>query len=55
VDVRDDGLGGACIDCDGDSSGLGGLVDRVEALHGRIELTSPSGGGTRLVATFPLA
>jgi signal transduction histidine kinase len=54
VDVRDDGVGGACIDCDEESSGLGGLVDRVEALAGRIELTSPPGEGTRLVATFPV-
>jgi signal transduction histidine kinase len=54
VDVRDDGVGGACIDCDQESSGLGGLVDRVEALEGTIELTSPPGEGTRLLATFPV-
>ena len=55
VDVRDDGVGGACIECDGDTTGLGGLRDRVEALDGVVELDSPSGGGTRLVAVFPLA
>jgi signal transduction histidine kinase len=55
VDVRDDGVGGACIDCDPESTGLGGLVDRVHALDGTIEVISPEGEGTRLVATFPLA
>jgi signal transduction histidine kinase len=55
VDVRDDGVGGACIDCDEDASGLGGLADRVEALGGSIELTSPAGAGTRIVVVFPLS
>ncbi len=54
VDVRDDGVGGACIDCDAASTGLGGLVDRVESLGGTLELDSPQGEGTRLVATFPV-
>jgi signal transduction histidine kinase len=54
VDVRDDGVGGACIDCDPSSTGLGGLIDRVEALEGTIEVSSPPGEGTRLVAVFPL-
>ena len=54
VDVRDDGIGGACIDCDPDSTGLGGLVDRVEALDGTIVVVSPEGEGTRLVVTFPV-
>jgi signal transduction histidine kinase len=55
VDVRDDGVGGACIECDGDTTGLGGLRDRVEALDGTVDLDSPTGGGTRLLAVFPLA
>jgi signal transduction histidine kinase len=55
VDVRDDGIGGACIDCKPESTGLGGLIDRVEALDGSVEVVSPEGEGTRLVATFPLA
>jgi signal transduction histidine kinase len=55
VDVRDDGIGGACIDCNPDSTGLGGLVDRVEALDGTIVVVSPEGEGTRLVATFPVS
>jgi signal transduction histidine kinase len=54
VDVRDDGIGGACVDCNPDSSGLGGLVDRVEALDGTLEVVSPKGEGTRLVAIFPV-
>jgi signal transduction histidine kinase len=55
VDVRDDGIGGACVDCTPESTGLGGLVDRVEALAGTVEVVSPEGEGTRLVAVFPLA
>jgi signal transduction histidine kinase len=54
VDVRDDGIGGACIDCDAESTGLGGLADRVETLDGTLELVSPEGEGTRLVATLPV-
>jgi signal transduction histidine kinase len=49
--VRDDGVGGA--DPDG-GSGLIGLVDRVEALGGKIEIVSPSGGGTALCVTLPI-
>jgi signal transduction histidine kinase len=55
VEVRDDGIGGACIDCDGDATGLGGLKDRVEALGGTLELVSPAGDGTRLVTVFPVS
>jgi signal transduction histidine kinase len=54
VDVRDDGVGGACFECDGDATGLGGLRDRVEALDGTVQLDSPAGEGTRLLAVFPL-
>jgi signal transduction histidine kinase len=54
VEVRDDGIGGARIAVDGESTGLGGLRDRVEALSGTLELESPPSRGTRLVATFPL-
>jgi len=55
VDVRDNGIGGARIDGDTDSTGLAGLVDRVEALDGTVEVVSPVGEGTRLVARFPIA
>jgi signal transduction histidine kinase len=54
VEVCDDGIGGARIDVDSESTGLGGLRDRVEALSGTLELESPPSKGTRLVATFPL-
>ncbi|HSL65955.1 MAG TPA: histidine kinase [Gaiellaceae bacterium] len=51
VEVADDGAGGATL---ATGSGLRGLVDRTEALGGRLELDSPPGGGTSLRATFPL-
>jgi signal transduction histidine kinase len=54
VAVRDDGIGGACIECQEEASGLGGLVDRVEALGGTLSIVSPDGGGTTLTAVFPL-
>jgi signal transduction histidine kinase len=49
--VRDDGAGGADASR---GSGLIGLIDRVEAVGGRIEITSPPGGGTSLLVTIPL-
>jgi len=52
--VRDDGVGGACVDCDSEASGLSGLRDRVEALGGRLEVISPPGAGTILEAAFPV-
>ncbi len=50
VEVADDGVGGADP---GRGSGLRGLVDRVEALDGRLNVESPEGGGTRIVAEIP--
>ena len=55
VTVRDDGVGGACIECQDEATGLGGLVDRVETLGGTLEVVSPDGAGTTLTAVFPLA
>lgn len=52
VEVRDDGVGGAHLQA---SSGLLGLQDRVESLDGRLELHSPAGEGTVIVATLPAA
>jgi signal transduction histidine kinase len=52
VVVADDGVGGADPD---EGTGLRGLVDRVAALDGRLEVLSPVGGGTRVQATLPLA
>jgi signal transduction histidine kinase len=50
VEVADDGVGGADA---ASGSGLRGLTDRVAALCGRLELESPSGGGTRVRARIP--
>jgi signal transduction histidine kinase len=51
VAVSDDGKGGASLE---KGSGLRGLADRVEALRGRLTVTSPPREGTRLVAELPL-
>jgi signal transduction histidine kinase len=48
--IRDDGVGGANI---GQGSGLVGLSDRIEALGGRLEVTSPAGSGTSLLIEIP--
>jgi signal transduction histidine kinase len=50
VSVVDDGHGGATLV--GAGTGLRGLVDRVEARGGRLELASGS-SGTRVTATLP--
>jgi signal transduction histidine kinase len=50
VNVADDGVGGA-IPTTG--SGLRGLADRVATLDGRLEVDSPSEGGTRVIAEIP--
>jgi signal transduction histidine kinase len=50
LSVSDDGVGGAVS---GDGSGLIGLKDRVEALSGRLRITSPAGEGTTVTATIP--
>ena len=51
VTIRDDGAGGA--DPAG-GSGLIGLADRVEALGGTLEISSPRGEGTSLHVSLPL-
>jgi hypothetical protein len=51
VEVVDDGVGGATTD---GGSGLRGLVDRVGALSGSLEVASPAGHGTRVRAEIPL-
>jgi signal transduction histidine kinase len=50
VEVSDDGVGGAAP---GNGTGLVGLVDRIEALGGRLRIESPRGRGTRLSAEIP--
>jgi signal transduction histidine kinase len=52
VVIRDDGIGGADARR---GSGLRGLVDRVEALGGRLRVESPQRGGTRVEAVLPTA
>jgi signal transduction histidine kinase len=52
IDVADDGIGGAAT---GRGSGLRGLADRVEALGGRLTLSSPPGRGTTVRAEIPCA
>jgi signal transduction histidine kinase len=51
VEIRDDGHGGADVT----GSGLEGLRRRVEALDGRMTVTSPPGGPTVVHAEFPCA
>ena len=51
VKVSDDGVGGADPST---GSGLRGLRDRVDALDGRLEISSPPGCGTTVTAELPL-
>jgi signal transduction histidine kinase len=50
VEIADNGVGGAKPL---EGSGLSGLADRVEALGGRLQVRSPFGEGTRVVAEIP--
>jgi signal transduction histidine kinase len=50
VEVADDGVGGATA---GKGSGLRGLYDRVAVLDGKLFVSSPPGGGTRVRAELP--
>jgi len=50
LEIGDDGIGGATT---GGGSGLRGLADRVEALGGRLTLSSPPGRGTTLRVEIP--
>jgi signal transduction histidine kinase len=50
LSIRDDGTGGADS---GRGSGLTGLADRIEALGGHLQISSPIGSGTSLLATIP--
>jgi GAF domain-containing protein len=52
LSIRDDGAGGADP---ARGSGLIGLTDRVDALGGTIEVTSPAGQGTTLRVTLPIS
>jgi signal transduction histidine kinase len=50
IEISDDGVGGAEP---GAGGGLRGLADRLSAIDGRLEIVSPTGGGTRLLAHIP--
>jgi signal transduction histidine kinase len=52
LSIRDDGKGGADPHS---GSGLLNITDRVEALGGSLQITSPVGGGTSLLAEIPIA
>jgi signal transduction histidine kinase len=51
LEIRDDGIGGASA---GKGSGLTGLVDRVEALGGKMTIQSPADSGTSVLVEIPL-
>ncbi|GIF42569.1 sensor histidine kinase [Actinoplanes xinjiangensis] len=50
VEIGDNGRGGADI---GAGTGLLGLADRVSVVGGRLSLSSPPGGPTRLIVEIP--
>jgi signal transduction histidine kinase len=52
IEIADDGIGG--VD-DANGSGLRGLADRVEALEGRLRVSSDGGAGTTVTAVIPCA
>ncbi|WP_344427965.1 sensor histidine kinase [Pseudonocardia ailaonensis] len=52
VSVTDDGVGGAHL---GKGHGLSGLSERLSAVEGRLDVTSPEGGPTVVRAWIPLA
>jgi signal transduction histidine kinase len=51
LEIDDDGVGGADP---GQGTGLVGISDRVQALGGTLQVTSPAGRGTSLVVEIPL-
>lgn len=53
--VTDNGVGGARIDRSGRHTGIAGLLDRVGAARGTLNLTSPAGGPTTVVVEVPCA
>jgi signal transduction histidine kinase len=51
LSIRDNGIGGAHA---GKGSGLIGLIDRIEALGGHMEISSHPGSGTSLLVEIPV-
>jgi signal transduction histidine kinase len=52
--VRDDGRGGAEFRTGARSGGLSGLAERIRAVDGRLDVTSPRGGPTVVTIDLPL-
>jgi len=52
IEVRDDGIGGADLDA---GTGLTGLVDRIEAIGGRLAVESQRDVGTVVRAVLPIS
>jgi signal transduction histidine kinase len=50
IEISDDGPGGASVQS---GTGLRGLCDRVSAVGGSLQVSSPLGGGTRIRADMP--
>ena len=50
VRVRDDGAGGAYIE---EGGGLAGLLERIKAVDGKLQVESPSGGPTTVTVELP--
>ena len=48
--IEDDGVGGAVV---GSGTGLTGLIDRIDALGGTVEIGSGAAGGTRIAIELP--
>ncbi|MBV9415952.1 MAG: hypothetical protein JO363_13305 [Solirubrobacterales bacterium] len=51
LEIHDDGIGGATT---AGGSGLQGLMDRVDAIGGRLSVSSPAGHGTTVRAAIPV-
>jgi signal transduction histidine kinase len=51
VEVEDDGIGGVNPDA---GSGIRGLIDRIDALEGSLDVSSEPGRGTRIQVRIPL-
>lgn len=59
LSVVDDGVGGGASDPNADrahpgSAGMRGMAERVRAVDGTLDVDTPPGGGTRVVAGVPL-
>jgi signal transduction histidine kinase len=50
IEVRDNGIGGACS---GRGTGLSSIADRIDVLGGQLHVHSPAGHGTLVQAQLP--